>query len=88
MHEKTFAFRSKDLWKSLEKLDNVTHEVLAAWQAQGVDVIVAPGFAFPAPPVNHPARLVPAVSYTAAYNVLDFPAGSVPITKVIPEDEV
>jgi hypothetical protein len=51
-------------------------------------VIIAPGFTFPAPPVKHPARLVPAVSYTAAYNVLDFPVGSVPITRVIPQDEV
>ena len=53
-----------------------------------IDVIIAPGFTFPAPPVKHPARLVPAVSYTAAYNVLDFPVGSVPITRVIPQDEV
>ena len=51
-------------------------------------MIIAPGFTFPAPPVKHPARLVPAVSYTAAYNVLDFPVGSVPITRVIPQDEV
>ena len=63
-------------------------EVLSLWQQKGIDVIIAPGFVFPAPPVKHPARLVPCVSYTAAYNVLDFPVGSVPITRVIPQDEV
>ena len=63
-------------------------EVLSLWQQKGIDVIIAPGFVFPAPPVKHPARLVPAVSYTAAYNVLDFPVGSLPITRVIPQDEV
>ena len=66
----------------------MTHEILTTWQNQNIDVVIAPGFAFPAPPVKHPARLVPAVSYTAAYNVVDFPAGTVPVTRVIPEDEV
>lgn len=81
-------FRTKDLWKSVEKLDGFAVEVLNLWQQKEIDVIIAPGFTFPAPPVKHPARLVPAVSYTAAYNVLDFPVGSVPITRVIPQDEV
>ena len=66
----------------------MTHEILTTWQNQNIDVVIAPGFAFPAPPVKHPARLVPAVSYTAAYNIVDFPAGTVPVTRVIPEDEV
>ena len=59
-----------------------------AFFSKEIDVIIAPGFTFPAPPVKHPARLVPAISYTAAYNVLDYPVGSVPITRVIPQDEV
>ena len=80
--------QTKDLWKSVEKLDGLAVEVLSLWQQKEIDVIIAPGFTFPAPPVKHPARLVPAVSYTAAYNVLDFPVGSVPITRVIPQDEV
>ena len=69
-------------------LDTITQEVLTAWQQKGIDVIIAPGFAFPAPPVKHPARLIPALSYTAGYNVLDFPVGTVPITRVLPQDEV
>ena len=79
--------RTTELWKSLAALDTITHEVLTAWQQKGIDVIIAPGFAFPAPPVKHPARLIPAVSYTAGYNVLDFPVGTVPITRVLPQDE-
>ena len=80
--------RTKDLWKSVEKLGNIADEILTLWQQKGIDVIIAPGFVFPAPPCKHPARLVPCVSYTAAYNVLDFPVGSVPITRVNPQDEV
>lgn len=72
----------------MERLDNVIEEMLTLWQAKGIDVVIAPGFVFPAPPVKHPARLIPAVSYTASYNVLDFPAGSVPVTRVVPQDEV
>ena len=81
-------FRTKDVWKSVEKLEGLTVDILSLWQQKEIDVIIAPGFVFPAPPVKHPARLVPAVSYTAAYNVLDFPVGSLPITRVIPQDEV
>ena len=84
-----FCFsRTTEIWKSLAALDTITHEVLTAWQQKGIDVIIAPGFAFPAPPVKHPARLIPALSYTAGYNVLDFPVGTVPITRVLPQDEV
>lgn len=72
----------------MERLDNVIDEILTLWQAKGIDVIIAPGFVFPAPPVKHPARLIPAVSYTASYNVLDFPVGSVPVSRVIAQDEV
>ena len=73
---------------SLRKLDEIIHEILTTWQNQNIDVVIAPGFAFPAPPVKHPARLVPAVAYTAAYNVVNFPAGTVPVTRVTSEDEV
>ena len=41
-----------------------------------------------APPLSHPARLVPAVNFTAVYNVLNLPVGSIPITKYTKEDEV
>ena len=82
-------FRSKDLWKSMEKLDNIRQEVLSVWQQKGIDVIIAPGFVFPAlPAVKYPDQLGTAASYTAVYNLLNFPAGSVPVTRVIPEDEV
>jgi len=79
---------SKDLSISLRKLDEIIHEILTTWQNQNIDVVIAPGFAFPAPPVKHPARLVPAVAYTAAYNVVNFPAGTVPVTRVTSEDEI
>lgn len=79
--------KSKDLWKSLERLDDMVEKMLQDWNDLGLDCVIAPGFAYPAPPITNPARLVPAVSYTAAYNVVDFPAGSVPISRVNQDDQ-
>ena len=42
----------------------------------------------PAPPLNHPARLDPAVNSTAVYYVLNLPVGSLPITRYTKEDMV
>ena len=83
-----FFHSTKDLWKSLARLDGVIHEILKTWQSQNIDVLIAPGFAFPAPPVKHPARLTMATSYTHVYNVLNFPVGTLPVSRVISEDEV
>jgi len=35
-----------------------------------------------------PGRIVPAISYPAIYNLLDFPVGMVPITRVNEQDQV
>ena len=64
------------------------NDIHDAWLAEGIDAVIAPGFVFPAPPIKNPARLVPAISYTAAYNMVDFPAGSLPVTRVTSADEV
>ncbi len=80
--------RTKDLWRSFAKLDNLRNNIIEAWLSQNIDVVIAPGFVFPAPPIKNPARLVPAISYTCAYNMIDFPAGSMPVTRVIKQDEV
>ena len=42
----------------------------------------------PAPPLSHPARLDPAVNFTAVYYVLNLPVGSLPITRYTKEDMV
>ena len=41
--------QTKELWKSIEKLEGLTVEILTLWQEKEIDVIIAPGFAIPAP---------------------------------------
>ena len=45
----------------------------------GFDILLSPGLAMPAPPVGYPIYLYAAMSHLSAYNVLNFPAGSVPV---------
>jgi hypothetical protein len=46
------------------------------------------GFTYPAPPIKNPGRIIPAICYPAVFNVIDFPAGTVPITRVNDQDQV
>ncbi len=80
--------KSTDLWKSLMKLDNAIDLIVRAWESENLDVVICPGFTYPAPPITNPGRIVPAICYPAVFNVLDFPVGVVPITRVNDQDQV
>lgn len=68
-----------DVWKlNVERVDFIRN-VLLDWQSAGIDVIIAPGFGIPAPLTGYPAWLQIASTYTCAYNLLDFPVGSMPV---------
>lgn len=73
------------------------HEVLAlrdrqrdqlnkAWNQAGLDVLLCPAWAFPAPPVEEVRNLAPAVWTTQAWNYFDMPAGVVPSGLVTADD--
>ena len=57
----------------------IMEELLADWKLNNIDVVIAPGFTMPATKLGHAGWLHCAMSYTAAYNVLNFPVGSVPV---------
>ena len=59
-----------------------------AWRDLDLDVLIAPGFGTPSMPVKDPARLVPLTAYTNVYNVLDLPAGSLPVEVYTQDDQV
>ena len=79
---------SGDLWNGLKAAEDRKVKILQKMKSLGIDVIIAPGFTFPAPPKNDPARLLPAVGITAVYNVLNFPVGSVPLDVYTKQDEM
>ena len=56
------------------------------WRQTGLDVLICPAWAFPAPPVEEVRNLAPAVWTTQAWNYFDVPAGVVPVGCVTAED--
>ena len=57
----------------------LTEAVVAEWRGQNIDVVIAPGMAMPAVKLGYPGWLITAITYTYVYNLLNFPAGSVPV---------
>ncbi|CAJ0966817.1 unnamed protein product [Ranitomeya imitator] len=61
-------------------------EFITQWRAHGLDVLICPILG-PALTLGYPGKLSSAVSYTILYNLVDFPAGVLPVTTVTREDE-
>jgi len=55
------------------------------WDAQGFDAIIGPGLASPALIHNATKYLLALAAGTLLYNLLDYPVGSIPVTRVDPE---
>lgn len=56
------------------------------WRQAGLDVLICPAWAFPAPPVEEVRNLASALWTTQVWNYFDVPAGVLPIGRVIDED--
>ncbi|XP_069498372.1 fatty-acid amide hydrolase 1-like isoform X2 [Ambystoma mexicanum] len=76
----------KALWKHHGDAENYRLEFLAKWKALDLDVMLCPVLS-PAVTIGYPGKLSIAVSYTVLYNLLDCPAGVVPVTTVTNGDE-
>ena len=61
---------------------SLVESILSDWRGHNIDAVIAPGFAMPAVKLNYPAWLLGAITYTSAYNLLNFPVGSVPVIAV------
>lgn len=71
-----------------EQIDIAKARYVESWRALGLDAIICPSFACTALPHDAPVKLPPATSYTTVFNLLDFAAGVVPVTKVTANDEL
>ncbi|XP_003220325.2 vitamin D3 hydroxylase-associated protein [Anolis carolinensis] len=76
----------KNLWKHHVAVATYREEFLAEWRNLKLDVILCPALG-PAFNEGYPGKLFAATSYTNLYNVLNFPAGIVPVTTVSKADE-
>ncbi|XP_040269384.1 fatty-acid amide hydrolase 1-like [Bufo bufo] len=76
----------KELWRHHVAVEAYRQEFIARWTARGLDALICPILG-PAPTIGSPGKLSSAVSYTILYNLVDFPAGVLPVTTVTSEDE-
>lgn len=75
-----------EYWKLTAELRNYRQEMFEALDAARIDVLLAPPLATPALPQGHSADFTLAASYTMIYNLVQFPAGVVPVTRVRADD--
>lgn len=76
----------KELWKLVEQQQAYKQRFHQAWLDAGLDLVICPVNSLPAVQHTHTKDAAAAASYTILWNVLDFPAGVIPITRVGPED--
>ncbi|XP_061200887.1 vitamin D3 hydroxylase-associated protein-like isoform X4 [Neopsephotus bourkii] len=77
---------AKNLWDQHGAVEAYRTEFIVKWRKLRLDVILCPALG---PAFNHgyAGKLFAATSYTNVYNVLDFPAGVVPVSTVTRADE-
>eukprot|EP00041_Stephanoeca_diplocostata_P024889 m.641157 g.641157 ORF g.641157 m.641157 type:complete len:630 (-) comp22626_c0_seq13:1303-3192(-) len=71
-------------WQSVAQLNRYRRAFVAKMNADGIDAILLPGGTLPAVPHHASKKIMPCMSMTYLYNILHFPAGTVPITQVQP----
>ncbi|XP_052799588.1 fatty-acid amide hydrolase 1-like isoform X2 [Mya arenaria] len=75
-----------DWFQHAISLQNYKDEFLRAWRTQNLDAVICPVFATVAPPNQTSVEFISAGSYCMLYNVLNYPGGAVPVTKVTRDD--
>ena len=86
-----------EYWRLIARLRAHRQSLFDAMQAAALDALLAPACAVPAVPQTLSADFALAASYTMLYNLVQFPAGVVPVTTVrddetrgraVPKDKV
>ncbi len=73
-------------WDHIEAVTELRRKVVADFESKGYDAIISPGYGFVAMPLYQTKKATGAMSYTVIYNLLNFPAGSMPVSTVHKED--
>ncbi|NXX77029.1 FAAH1 hydrolase, partial [Urocolius indicus] len=76
----------KEMWNHQHQIQAYRTEFIAHWTQLQLDVVLCPVLG-PAFTTGYPGRLLTAISSTMLYNVLNFPAGVVPVSTVTEADE-
>ncbi|KFO89350.1 Fatty-acid amide hydrolase 1, partial [Buceros rhinoceros silvestris] len=76
----------KEMWDHHHQIEVYRTEFIARWRELQLDVVLCPVLG-PAFTTGYPGKLLTAISSTMLYNVLNFPAGVVPVSTVTEADE-
>ncbi|NXD40443.1 FAAH1 hydrolase, partial [Copsychus sechellarum] len=76
----------KEMWNHHHQIQEYRSQFIAQWKELQLDVVLCPVLG-PAFTSGYPGKLLTAISSTMLYNVLDFPAGVVPVSTVTEADE-
>ncbi|KAF4797144.1 vitamin D3 hydroxylase-associated protein-like protein [Turdus rufiventris] len=76
----------KEMWNHHHEIQEYRSQFIAQWKELQLDVVLCPVLG-PAFTTGYPGKLLYAISSTMLYNVLNFPAGVVPVSTVTEADE-
>uniref|UniRef100_T1IZV1 Amidase domain-containing protein n=1 Tax=Strigamia maritima TaxID=126957 RepID=T1IZV1_STRMM len=78
---------TSELWKLLAEREEYVDMFIQTWKCLNLDALIAPGYALPAYSSNYVIPLGDTIFITMLYNMLNFPVGSVPVTRETDEDQ-
>ncbi|XP_073420057.1 vitamin D3 hydroxylase-associated protein-like isoform X1 [Dendrobates tinctorius] len=76
----------KDLWNHYTAIKEYRCDYVKEWRKLGLDALLCPMLG-PAFNIGHPGKLFAGFGFTMLFNILNFPAGVLPVTTVTAEDE-
>ncbi|NWS10782.1 FAAH1 hydrolase, partial [Pachyramphus minor] len=76
----------KEMWNHHHQIQAYRSEFITQWKELHLDVVLCPVLG-PAFTTGYPGKLLNAISSTMLYNILNFPAGIVPVSTVTEADE-
>ncbi|NWI60532.1 FAAH1 hydrolase, partial [Calyptomena viridis] len=76
----------REMWNHHHQIQVYRSEFISRWKELHLDVVLCPVLG-PAFTTRYPGKLLTAISSTMLYNVLNFPAGVVPVSTVTEADE-
>jgi len=75
-----------EVMKLNKEVKDFTYNVIREWEKADLDAVICPTYPFPPLPLGQTELSTRGVSYTMMYNVLNFPAGVVRMTKQTKQD--
>jgi len=80
--------KTHELFEYTKKLEGLKEEIISMWKQNNLDAIITPGMALPAVLHGEAHSLYINACYTMLWNLINFPTGVLPITKILPTETV